>query len=213
MEFVRRNKYVLKCDIRKFYPSISHDIMFGIVSRSVSDPRILEILCDIIYSSGGGKNLPIGNLCSQWMGNLYMHELDIYTKQNLRVRDYIRYCDDFCLFHNDKNELAHLRNCVREFCTDRLQLTLSKSEIFPISNGLDFVGYRHFPNFILLRKRTAKKIIRRLQKIGHMATVGERQRGQVAAAYGWMKFTNSYNIRKKLNLNKLKTMTGITCLL
>jgi hypothetical protein len=180
--------------------------MYAAVRRTISDERILAILRDIIYSDGGGQNLPIGNLCSQWMGNLYMHELDIYIKNHMRVRHYIRYCDDFCIFSNDKSELADLRDNIRGFLDDRLRLAFSKSEIFPISSGLDFLGYRHFPDFILLRKRTAKKIMKRMRRI----TCGtDRARGQVASANGWMKFACSYNLRKKMHFAGLKNMVGI----
>ena len=208
MEFCRRNKYVLKCDIRKFYPSIRHDVMFEIVKKSLensvsrfpscggvdaeggrggscnllelnepprpcgaplhrrgTDERILAILHDIIYSNGGGKNLPIGNLCSQWMGNLYLHDMDIFIKRTLRVRDYLRYCDDFCLFSNDKAKLRQWRVEIKEFLAARLGLEFSKSEIMRVRDGVDFVGYKHFKDFILLRKRTLKKIKKRMEKI------------------------------------------------
>ncbi len=90
--------------------------MFEIVRKSVTpeEGQILKILQDIIYSPGGGKNMPIGNLCSQWMGNLYMNEFDKYVKQELRVRDYLRYSDDFCLFSNDKKQLDEWRDKIRQ---------------------------------------------------------------------------------------------------
>ncbi|MCL1891702.1 MAG: RNA-directed DNA polymerase [Alphaproteobacteria bacterium] len=215
MQFVRRNQYVLKCDIRKFYPSIDHNIMYEIVKKSLppGNENILAILHDIIYSTAGGKNLPIGNLCSQWMGNLYLHEMDIYIKHELRVRDYLRYSDDFCLFSNDNAQLRGWRDKIREFLAARLGLIFSKAEIFPVSNGLDFVGYRHFKDFVLLRKRTLKKIKSRMLEIGEMKNIApanaERIRGQVAAAHGWLKFACSYNLRKKLRFETLKKKVGI----
>jgi len=198
MDFCRRNKYVLKCDVRKFYPSIDHDIMFEIVKKSVPDSRLQNILRDIIYSAGGGKNLPIGNLCSQWMGNLYLNELDTYIKNSLRVRDYVRYSDDFCLFSNDKKQLHIWRAQIREFLDAELKLTFSKSEIFPITTGLDFVGYRHFQDFVMLRKRTAKRIKARMMKIAGADEISEKMRGQIASANGWMKHACSYNMRRKI---------------
>jgi len=213
MEFVRRNKYALKCDIRKFYPSISHDIMFDIVKKSVTDERMLGILRDIIHSVQGGKNVPIGNLCSQWFGNLYLHELDMFVKQSLRCKCYLRYSDDFCLFHNDKEKLKEWRRRIDEFIHARLGLSFSKSEIFPVGNGLDFVGYRHFKDFILIRKRTLKRMKKRMLRIGKMNKIPEckieNARGSVAAANGWFKHACSYNLRKKLKFKKLKRMVGI----
>ena len=95
MEFIRRNLYVLNCDIHKFYPSMDHSVMMDIIRQKISDSRILSILDDIVHSCGDGKNIPIGNLTSQWLGNVYLHELDMFVKHTLHWRDYIRYCDDF----------------------------------------------------------------------------------------------------------------------
>ena len=211
MEFVRKNKYVLKCDIRKFYPSIPHTEMIRVVHRHVPDTRMREIMREIINSTPDARGLPIGNLCSLWMGNLYMHELDMFVKREIGIKYYIRYCDDFCIFSNDKFELRRWRDDIQKFLAHKLQLSFSKSEIFPIKNGLDFVGYRHFPGFILLRKRTLKKIKSRMRKIAMMETITapDRTRGQVAAAYGWMKCACSYNIRRKLKFNKISRMVGI----
>jgi len=205
MEFIRRNDYVLKCDIKKFYPSISHNIMFDIVKKSITDEKILKILHDIIYSGGDGKNLPIGNLCSQWLGNLYLHYMDVFIKQDLRVRDYIRYADDFSLFHNDKKQLNIWRDKIHAFLIRDLKLSFSKSNISRVIDGVDFVRYRHFPKFILLRRRTCKKVIRRIQKINILKTINEYEGGQIASANGWFKFANTYNLQKLLKFDLLKT--------
>lgn len=127
--------------------------------------------------------------------NLYLNELDGFIKNKLMVRDYVRYSDDFCLFSDDKKQLHQWRDKIREFLAGRLGLEFSKSEIFPISNGLDFVGYRHFKDFILLRKRTVKRIRERIQNI---TEIGEHERGQIASANGWLKHANSYNFRQSI---------------
>ncbi|MDR0449190.1 MAG: RNA-directed DNA polymerase [Rickettsiales bacterium] len=213
MEFARKNKYVLKCDIRKFYPSIRHDAMSEVAGRFVKDPGILKILRGVIYSIPGGRNMPIGNLCSQWMGNLYLHDMDVFIKRRLGCKCYLRYCDDFCLFSDDKRQLKEWRGEIGDFIRDRLDLEFSKSEIFPVKSGLDFVGYRHFPSFVMIRKRTAKKMCGNLRRIGAMKEIPahkmENLRGQVAAAYGWMKHACTYNLQKKLRMGRLKRMTGI----
>jgi hypothetical protein len=138
-----------------------------------------------------------------------MHELDIYIKRELKVRDYLRYCDDFCLFSNDKIQLREWREKIREFITEKLKLEFSKSEIFPVKNGLDFVGYRHFKDFILLRKRTAKRIKARMLKIhetGRDKKMNTTIMGQIASAHGWMKHACSYNFRKSMCFEKLRNM-------
>jgi len=98
MEFVRKYKYCLKMDISKFYPSVDHDIMYAIIQRKIKCLDALWLLKNIIYSVPNGKNVPIGNYTSQWMGNLYLNELDHFIKHDHHVKAYIRYCDDFLIF-------------------------------------------------------------------------------------------------------------------
>lgn len=198
MQFVRRNKFVLQCDIRKFYPSINHDIMFNIVKRKIADEKLLAVIGDVINSCGDKTNLPIGNLTSQWMGNVYMNELDHFVKEQLKCRDYIRYCDDFCLFANDKNVLAQYLDELRVFLKNKLELDFSKSAIFPVARGVTFIGYRHFKNFILLRKYGAKKIRRRIKNIAKYNDTSDLAVGQLSAYYGWIKWCNSHNFISKV---------------
>ncbi|SDB04127.1 Retron-type reverse transcriptase [Desulfonatronum thiosulfatophilum] len=209
MQFVRKHKYCLKCDVSKFYPSIQHDVLFGLVQRKIKCPDALWLLRDVIYSTGGGANAPIGNYTSQWFGNLYLHELDMQAKHVWKVRAYLRYCDDFCLFHDDKAVLRDLATKIREFMSERLGLRLSKCDLFPVSRGLDFLGYRHFPDgYVLLRKRTAKKMQRRLRTIPAMLASGrltlETARSVVASAKGWMRWANTRNLAMAMNVNDLE---------
>lgn len=122
MEFVRRYKYCLKCDVSKFYPSVDHDILFGIIQRKIKCRRTLELLQNIIYSIGGGKNVPIGNYTSQWFGNLYLNELDQYLKHKYRIKPYVRYCDDFVLFADDKAILNKMAHVIKDFVWTNLNL-------------------------------------------------------------------------------------------
>ncbi|MDR3356029.1 MAG: RNA-directed DNA polymerase [Spirochaetaceae bacterium] len=208
MEFVRRNKYVLKCDIRKFYPSIDQEILLSIIKRKIKCPDTLWLIEDIVHSFPGGKNVPIGNYTSQWFGNLYMNEADRYIKQELKIKDYIRYCDDFCLFHDDKRFLNECRDKINVFIGEKLKLTFSKCDIFPVSRGVDFLGYRHFDNYILVRKSTAKRVKKRLAALpklyGKGKISGEQYRSSVASTYGWLKRANTYNLRVKIQLDELK---------
>lgn len=207
MEYIRKNKYCLKCDIRKFYPSINHSVLKQIVRQKIKDKDLLWLLDDIIDSYPGETNTPIGNYTSQWFGNLYMNELDKYVKQVLRVKCYLRYCDDFLFFANSKDELHDIADKVKAFCADKLQLTLSKCDLFPVSRGVDFLGYRHFPKYILLRKSTAKRAKRRIASIikrarKHKITLGQF-RSTVASYMGWMCWAKTYNLRRKMNLEQL----------
>lgn len=193
MHFIRRNKYVLQCDIRKFYPSINHEVMYNIIKRKIADKRLLAVLRDIIKSCGDETNLPIGNLTSQWMGNVYLNELDHFVKEKLRCRDYIRYCDDFCLFANDKKILWDYKKKIDDFVGENLMLTFSKSSIYPVARGINFIGYRHFRKFIMLRKYGARKLRKRIINIAQYNDTGDLAVGQLAAYHGWIKWCCSYH--------------------
>ena len=207
MDFVRKYKYCLKCDISKFYPSIDHDILWAIICRKIKCPGTLWLLEDIVYSISGGKNTPIGNYTSQWFGNLYLNELDHVMKHKYKVKGYLRYCDDFCLFHDDKKHLAKMAIIIKEFVWSKLKLTLSKCDLFPVSRGVDFLGYRHFNKYNLLRKSTAKRVKRRLRELPLLL---ERQiitkdqfRSSLASTKGWLKWANTHNFVIATKLNEL----------
>ena len=203
MQFIANNDYFLKCDIRKFYPSVDHDILMDIVRHKIKDKNILWLIEDIVRSFPGDKNLPIGNYFSQWGGNWYLNELDYYVKNKLKCKCYLRYCDDFCLFSNDKKQLAEWREKIRIFLAERLKLIYSKAEISHIKNGVDFLGYRHFrrngKRYILVRKRTAKRMIKHIRKTKRGYNKGfipvEQALSRVGSYYGWVKYANSHHLK------------------
>ena len=208
MEYTRKYKYVLKCDVSKFYPNVNHSILKEIIRNKIKDVRLLKLLDEIIDSAEGETNVPIGNYLSQWFGNLYLNELDSYIKQELNVVAYIRYCDDFVLFSNDKNELKEWSRLIASFLHDRLKLKLSKNNIFPVWQGIDFLGYRHFPRKILVRKRTAKRTKRHIKETMHLLRSGRITKTQalskVDSARGWLKHAQTYNLCSSLNINKIR---------
>jgi len=207
MEFVRKNRYCLKCDISKFYPSIKQDILFELVKRKIKCKDTLWLMRDIIYSIEGGGNVPIGNYTSQWFGNLYMNELDQELKHQHKFKDYIRYCDDFVLFHNDKKYLHQVAKAIEEFLDMRLRLKLSKCSLFPVGQGVDFLGYRHFRKYILLRKSTAKRVKKRLKRLPRMLETGrltsEQFISSMASTMGWLRWANAHNLFMKLQIKEL----------
>ena len=210
---VRKYRYCLKCDVSKFYPSIDHDIMYSVVERKIKCPQTLWLLHEIIHSFPGEKNVPIGNYTSQWLANLYMDIVDRWAVQDLRV-EYLRYCDDFAFFSNDKDQLNYIKANLPPFLMETRKLTLSKNDLFPCSRGLDFLGYRFFPNgCILLRKRTARALKRRMRRIARNISYGENPyhyQSAVASAAGLLKWCNSYNLRKSVRLPWLIKKTGIS---
>lgn len=208
MELVRRYGYFLKCDISKFYPSMVHDILFAIIKRKIKCTHTLDLLARIIYALPGGRNIPIGNYTSQWKGNLYLNEVDMLVKHRLRIKGYVRYCDDFILFHNSKAVLRASREAIRDFIGERLGLRYSRCDIAPVTQGVDFLGYRHFPNKILLRKSTARRVRRRLRLLPGLYRKGaitlERYRSSVASTWGWLKWANTYHFRIAVRLQEIQ---------
>lgn len=208
MEFIRRNIYCLKCDVSKFYPSIRHDIAYEMIERKIKDRRVLDIFYDVIHSIDGESNVPIGNYMSQWIGNLYLTEMDNLIKQYLKVKDYIRYCDDFILFSKDSSFLMECKEIIEEYLKERLGMTLSKCSLFNLKQGVDFLGYRFFPEgYILLRKTTAKRVKKRcahlFHLIHHRLIDADVARSSVASMLGWMKWANVNNFKVAVDIYKL----------
>lgn len=206
MQFVRRYKYVLQCDIRKFFPSINHQVMFDIVKKKIGDKRLLAVLHNIIFSIDGETNLPIGNLTSQWMGNVYLNEMDHFIKEKLHAHAYIRYCDDFLIFDDDKKKLREMEQVIRKFVFERLKMVFSKANAYPTTRGVPFIGYRHYKKFVMLRKFGAHKMFRQISNIVKHHDRSEKSVGQLAAFYGWAKWCCSRNFKLNIYRWTAKTM-------
>lgn len=210
MEFVRKYRYCLKADVAKFYPSVDQSIMSGIVRRKIKCKDTLWLLDDIIFSFPGDKNVPIGNYTSQWLGNLYLNELDQYLKYEFKVNAYLRYCDDICVFSDDKGWLRELKIIIGEFLECRLKLKYSYAEVFPVNHGVDFLGYRHFPKYILLRKNTALRVKRRLENMPVKLEKGlittNQLRSSIASTKGWLKWACTHNLTLSLKLDELEAL-------
>lgn len=209
MQFVRRNQYVLQCDVSKFYPNINHEVLMQIIKRKIKDKRVLALLGEIVRSIGGEKNVPIGNYTSQWFGNLYLNELDMLMKHKYHVKDYMRYCDDFLLFGNDKAFLREMAGVIRDFLGEHLKLKLSKCSLYPTSQGVDFLGYRHFPSGkILVRKSTAKRIKKQLKavrwKVKHGRMTREQALSTVCSYRGWIQWANAHHLAVSTHLYELE---------
>lgn len=208
MRNVRRYHHVLQGDIRKFYPSLHHDTVLSIIHRKIKDPDVLWLLDDIVRSFPGGRNAPIGNLTSQWLGNLYMNEFDQWVRREIKPGGYVRYNDDFLLFGNDHQRLLEFQEQCRDYLAEKLKLFMSKDRVYPVHRGVDFVGYRHFPGYILVRKSTAKRIRARVRHLKYEIATGsiptEKARSVIASINGWMQWSNTYNLRSALHLEELQ---------
>ena len=187
LEDVDGSQYCLKMDVRKFYQSIDHSVLKTILRRKIKDRDLLWLLDEIIDSAPG---VPIGNYTSQYFGNLYLSGLDHWVKEVLRVRHYFRYCDDMVVFGADKTRLHQLRVLFDEFMRDRLRLEMKANwQVFPVDvRGVDFLGYRFFKKFTLVRKSIVKRFVN---------SVKSRKRSSIPAYNGWLSWADTYNLVMK----------------
>ncbi len=189
--------YVLKCDIKKFFASIDHDVLCKILERHIEDRDILWLIRQVVssfYSTRQGIGLPLGNLTSQLLVNIYMHEFDMFIKQELRVKYYIRYADDFVVLSDNEEYLSDLLSKIRKFLGERLKLTLHDHKVYikTYNSGLDFLGWIHFPYYRQLRSSTKRKIVRKLKNYPKKETVMSYR--------GLLSYGNTYKLKKRVGL-------------
>ena len=182
--------WVLQCDVRKFFDSIDHDILLTILKRHIADSDTLWLLENIIASfhTNEHKGLPLGNLTSQLLVNVYMNEFDQYAKHVLRARYYIRYADDFVFLSDNREELEIMLMAVQKFLQTRLQLALhpNKVHIKTLASGIDFLGWVHFPTHRVLRTATKRRMIKRLHN--------HPTRETVASYHGLLRHGNTHKL-------------------
>lgn len=208
----KNTQYCLKMDVRKFYPSIDHAILKTIIRKKIKDPDLLWLLDEIIDSASG---VPIGNYLSQYFGNLYLSGFDHWMKEVQRYKYYFRYCDDIIVLHADKEHLHKLRVDVEMYLKTELNLTLKDNwQVFPVRiRGIDFLGYRFFHDYTLLRKSIATNFKRQI------ATIKKRWKSMsvvsivsgIMSYLGWMKYANCHNLRSAYIDPLIKSIVSFVC--
>lgn len=206
MKNKKETKYCLKIDIRKFYPSISHPILKEIIKRKIKDKNMLWILFEIIDSIPNGRGVPIGNYLSQYLGNLFLTYFDRWLLEEKGVKYYLRYCDDCVIFHDDKAFLQKLLRDIIRYLTCELDVTIkSNYQIFPTYiRGVDFLGYRSFGDYRLLRKSTAKRYKNLCRGLSRKNFLNTKDINKLSSYNGWLIPANSYNLRRKYEKELLK---------
>ncbi len=202
--------WVLKCDIRKFFANINHEILKGILAKYIEDKDILWLLSQIIDSfnskRGIGVGLPLGNLTSQLFVNIYLNELDQFIKHKLKAKYYIRYCDDFMILGENKEYLTKLIPLINNFLKEKLNLTLHSDKVIikKYHQGIDFLGYVALPHYRVLRTKTKTRIfkkIRKKQQDLQKHLISEESFNQSLQSYfGILKHCNGYKIKKRILL-------------
>jgi retron-type reverse transcriptase len=182
-------RYCLKLDIKKFYPSIDHEILKALLRRKFKDQDLLWLLNGIIDSAAG---LPIGNYLSQYFANFYLTYFDHWIKEVKGVKYYFRYADDLVILSDSKPYLHQLLTEIRQYLSVKLKLTVKDNyQVFPVAaRSIDFVGYRFYHTHTLLRKSIKQNFARMLH--------ARRNDASIASYWGWAKHCNSKHLLKKL---------------
>ena len=190
-------RYIYKCDIKKFYDNIPQQVVKACNRKLFKDKRLLKILD--IFTELMPTGISIGMRSSQGFGNILMNcVIDHVMKDQFKVKHYYRYCDDIMIACPTKKECWKLRNKCHELI-ERIGLEIKPSEsVFPISEGIDFLGFVTYRNHSKLRKHIKKKSAKTLKKIKS----GRRRREIISALYGMAKHCNSYHLLKKLSIMK-----------
>lgn len=197
----KRTAWILKGDIRKFFATINQGILKDILRRNIEDENILWLLDKIIDSFHTERSttagLPLGNVTSQLLVNVYMNEFDQFLKRKLKVKYCIRYADDFVILSESKKYLVNLIPRIGEFLKTNLDLSLNEKKVFvqPLSSGVDFLGWVHFPHHRILRTTTKRRMFKRLKQNSSKETL--------ASYLGLLKHGNTYKLIKRVKQKKL----------
>lgn len=207
-----RTCWILKCDIRKFFANIGHQILLSILAEYISDKDIVNLLKNII-ASFHTKNkisigLPLGNLTSQLFVNIYMNKFDQLVKHKLKTKYYIRYADDFVFLSENKKHLKEIIPIIEEFLREELKLEMHPDKVFikTLSSGVDFLGMVNFFDYRILRTKTRRRILKKLalkQKMCQEGLVSKESFEQSVQSYfGMLGHCRGYAISKKLSVHK-----------
>lgn len=205
--------WVLKLDVKKFFASVNHQILIDLLSDKIEGPDFLNILQKII-NSFPEQGIPIGNLTSQYFANIYLHELDQFITKKLKIQYYIRYADDFVIFSPNRQDLFDLITIIRKFLDLKLNLTLHPQKIIlrKFRSGIDFLGYIVFPNHILPRTKTKRRLIKKIKEkikqYKQQEITEEKLKATINSYLGYLSHSNSYALKKEL-IKMIKFELGI----
>jgi len=185
--------WVLKCDIRKFFASIGQKILINILEQRMPDKDVVSLLKEIIVSFKP-NGLPLGNLTSQLFANVYLNELDQFTKHKLKAKYYIRYADDFVIFSENKNYLEKMVLDVGHFLENNLKLQFHSDKVFikTLYSGVDFLGWVNFADHRVLRSKTKNRILKRIRGNSSIETFN--------SYLGLLKHGNTNKLRKGIEV-------------
>lgn len=201
LEDVPGTQYALQVDVSKFYPNIDHDILKQLLARKIKDKPLLSLLYKIV-DSVPEKGVPIGSYLSQYLANYYLAYFDHYLKEELHLKYVVRYMDDVIILSDSKERLYEVRKKISLYLEKNLNLHLKGNwQVFPVDKrGVDFVGFRCFHGYTLLRKRTCKKFkekmihILKKQKAGQLINYSEWCSAN--SHCGWLDMCDGYRLKQ-----------------
>lgn len=220
--------YVFKCDIRKFYDNIDHNILKHKLQHKINDQRYLNLVFDLIdsFSTAPGKGIPKGFYTSQWFAHFYLTGFDHYVKQEVGAEHYMRYVDDIVILSTNKRKLRKQKQMVEAYLRDELNLELKPNwQIYRFvdknnehGRDIDFMGFRFFRGKTTLRKRNLRSIRRKANKLDKKRKAYNNRTGKGVNAHdaqsmlsymGWTKHADVYGyyqkwIKPKVNKRSLR---------
>ena len=205
--FLSNNKikgFCLKADIKHYFQEVNQDILINILRKKIKDKKTIYLINKILKNyPNKERGMPLGNLTSQFFANVYLNELDYFVKHKLKAKYYIRYVDDFVILHNSKYQLEKWKAEIDKFLRQELKLELhkDKSRIIPLSRGVDFVGFRNFYYFRLLRKRNVRKMLIEIKLFKEGLFPYEKLLESYQGWNAYAKWADSYNLRKRVLVN------------
>ncbi|MCZ8021193.1 MAG: reverse transcriptase/maturase family protein [Cyclobacteriaceae bacterium] len=180
--------YCLKFDIKKFYPSINHDVLKSMLRKKIKDARLLQLLDEIIDSAPG---LPIGNYLSQYLANFYLSYFDHWIKEEMKVKYYYRYADDIVILNSCKQTLHDLLIKIKQYLRNIKLEVKENHQVFPVtSRGIDYVGYKFYHTHTLIRKSIKKSFARKI--------ASNPNHTSKASYLGWLKHCNGKHLTKTI---------------
>ena len=214
-------RYCLKLDARHYYQSINHDLLKEKYSRMFNDNELLWLLNEIIDSIETAEiedltaiylleedidpetGIPIGNYLSQYSGNYYFSSFDHWIKEQKHVKYYFRYMDDMVIFDKTKEELFALKKEIDIYFRNELKLNIKENwQVFPsYVRGVDFLGYRTFYKYTLLRKSTCLEMEKKMTAIRNKVEAGNMMNYSewcsINSYKGWLKYADTFRLYQK----------------
>jgi retron-type reverse transcriptase len=202
---LKKEAFCLKADIKHYFQEVNHEVLLKIIRHRIKDEKtiwlIKTILNNNVHDSPYGKGMPLDNLTSQFFANVYLNELDYFIKHKLEAKYYLRYVDDFIIFHNSKEQLEEWKDEIDAFLRKGLllKLHLQKSKITSLSKGIDFVGFRNFYHYRLLRARNIRQISLKIGKYKKNELTKEKLPEMFQGWNAYARWANAFKLRRRIS--------------